>query len=183
MSSLLKKFTSDNSNDTRIPRREEELNNFQRPREFVPQQSVISRPTDNNRTNLCSDVEIKGSIMFKDYLRLDGKFEGDIQSGGTLIVGENGVVKAEIQVGNLIVEGKIYGNVVATDKLELRSTAQLFGDIKATRLVIAEGVVFVGKSDVNPSQKIEKLNPTSSQATAQSLDSTESTPIIRDNLY
>ena len=182
MSSLLKKFTSDNINENRIPRRDEELNNFQRPRDFVSSPPVISRPTETNRTNLCSDVEIKGTLSFKDYLRMDGKFEGEVLSAGTFLVGENGEVKAEIVVGNLIVEGKVYGNVVATDKIELRSTAQLFGDIKAARLIIAEGVVFVGKSDVNPSQKIEKFNAPPAEV-VQISEASESTPVIRDNLY
>lgn len=157
MSSLLKKFTSDSS-DIRSPRREEDLNGFGRPRDFIPQpQPPVSRAMDSNRTNLCADVDVKGTIDFKDFFRLDGKFEGELRSQGTLVVGENGVVKAEIQVGNLIVEGKIHGNVVALDKIELRSTAQLFGDIKASRLIINEGVVFVGKCDVNPSERVEKL--------------------------
>ncbi len=156
MSSLLKKFTSD-ANDIRNPRRDEDLNGFQRPRDFVPQpQPPAFRTADANRTNLCSDVDIKGAIAFKEFLRLDGKFEGELRSQGTLVVGENGVIKADIQVGNLIVEGKIYGNVVATDKIELHSTAQLFGDIKASRLIISEGVVFVGKCDVNASERQEK---------------------------
>ena len=181
MSSLLKKFTSDTT-EPRTARREDDLGTFQRPRDFMPPQTPIVRTADSNRTNLCSDVEIKGTITFRDYLRLDGKFEGEIESQGTFVVGENGVVKADIQVGNLIVEGKIYGNVVAQDKIELRSTAQLFGDIKASRLIISEGVVFVGKSDVNPGQKIEKL--TSSPAPQVSENpATESEATLRDNLY
>ena len=72
MSSLLKKFTSDTS-DIRNTRRDEDLNGFGRPRDFIPQpQSSVSRTSDPNRTNLCADVEVKGTIAFKDYLRLDG---------------------------------------------------------------------------------------------------------------
>ena len=181
MSSLLKKFTSDNS-DTRNVRGNDELGGFQRPRDFIPPQAPMTRPSDSNRTNLCSDVEVKGSINFKDYLRLDGKFEGEIHSQGTLVIGENGIVKAEIQVGNLILEGSLYGNVTAQDKIELRSTAQLFGDIKASRLIINEGVVFVGKSDVNPSQKIEKLTPVVPAAELHS-DASEQNSSVRDSLY
>ena len=113
-----------------------------------------------NGTVLSNDVEFKGSLSFKSNLRIDGKFEGEINSPGTVHVGQEGDVKAEVNVGNSIVEGKITGNITAKDKLELRSTARLFGDIKAARLVINEGVVFVGKCEVNPSgNKIEVLRP------------------------
>ena len=182
MSSLLKKFTAD-ATDTRLPRREEDLSGYQRPRDFVPQPPSLSRQGENSKTNLCSDVEIKGVITFKEYLRLDGNFEGEIHSSGTFIVGENGVVKADIQVGNLIVEGKIIGNVVVQDKIELRSSAQLFGDIKASRLIINEGVVFVGKSDVNPAGKIEKLASASSSLLEQETETPEQSAGVRENLY
>lgn len=103
-------------------------------------------------TVVSPDAEFKGSMKFKDSLRIDGSFEGEIDSGGTLFVGKTGVVKAEIHVGNIIVEGKIEGNVTCEDKIELRSTAKMFGDIQAARLTIAEGVNIVGKCSVS-SQK------------------------------
>ena len=121
-----------------------------------------------DETVLSSDVEFKGSLSFKNNLRIDGKFEGDISSPGMLRVGESGEIKGEISVGNATVEGKIHGNVVAGGKVELRSKAQLFGDVKAARLVINEGVTFVGQCDVNPSaSKIEALNPESQPSKPQ----------------
>jgi len=157
MSSLLRKFTSD-TNEAKTARSADDIYSAPpRTRDFTPPPVQPSAGRfDQNKTNLCSDVEFKGAISFKDFLRLDGKFEGELTSPGTLIIGENGLVKAEISVGNVIVEGKVYGNITAQDKIELRGNAQLFGDIKATRLVISEGVVFVGKSDVNPNNKAEK---------------------------
>ncbi|HRZ86355.1 MAG TPA: polymer-forming cytoskeletal protein [bacterium] len=164
MSSLLRKFTSDTT-ETKNPRPVDDIYAAsQRSRDFgSPSTPAMPSRHDQNKTNLCSDVEFKGTISFKDFLRLDGKFEGELNSPGTLIIGENGVVKAEISVGNVIVEGKVYGNITAQDKIELRGAAQLFGDIKATRLVISEGVVFVGKSDVNPNNKVEKAAPRSAR--------------------
>ncbi|MDP8262890.1 MAG: polymer-forming cytoskeletal protein [Candidatus Ancaeobacter aquaticus] len=153
MSSLLRKFTTDigdnkgrNGEDTYSPPR----------RDFSPSQSS---GRVENKTNLCSDVEFKGTLIFKDFLRLDGKFEGEISSPGTLIIGSNGTIKADINVGNVIAEGKVYGNITAQDKIELRGNAQLFGDIKASRIVITEGVVFVGKCDVNPNNSVEDSAP------------------------
>ena len=103
-------------------------------------------------TVISPDAEFKGSMKFKDSLRIDGNFEGEIDSNGTLFVGKTGLVKAEVHVGNVIVEGKIEGNVTCEDKIELRATAKMLGDIQAARLTIAEGVNLVGKCSVS-SQK------------------------------
>ena len=100
-------------------------------------------------TVISPDAEFKGSLKFKDSLRIDGSFEGEIDSQGTLFVGRPGLVKAEIHVGNIIVEGKIEGNIICDDKIDLRSTAKIFGDIQAVRLTIAEGVNIVGKCSVS----------------------------------
>jgi cytoskeletal protein CcmA (bactofilin family) len=109
-----------------------------------------------NDSFLSADAFFKGSINFKSFLRIDGQYEGEIASKGTLFVGKTGAVKAEIKVGNIIVEGKVYGNVEATEKIELKENAQLFGDIKASKLLVAEGVAFVGNCNVNPQgEKLE----------------------------
>ncbi len=127
---------------------------------YSPAGETYPTPDTGNGTVLSNDAEFNGCLTFKTNLRIDGKFEGEINSLGTVHVGPEGDVKAEVNVGNSVVEGKITGNITAKDKLELRSTAKLFGDIKAARLVINEGVIFVGKCEVNPSEnKIEVLRP------------------------
>ncbi|MFC2140602.1 polymer-forming cytoskeletal protein [Candidatus Auribacterota bacterium] len=113
---------------------------------------------ESGETVLSSDVSFKGSIKFKNTLRIDGKFEGDIASKGILCVGKSGEIKAEIKVGTAVVEGVINGNITAEEKIELKSTAQLFGDIKAARIAIAEGVTFVGKCNVNPSNERPEIS-------------------------
>jgi len=101
-------------------------------------------------TTLGKDTEFQGTLKFKDGLRIEGRFNGDITSEGNLIVGKTGEVKAEITVGSITVEGKVNGNIVAQNLVELCSSAELRGDIKASKLKIDEGVVFVGKTDVQP---------------------------------
>ena len=128
--------------------------------EYSPTEHAYTGIDQGNGTVMSNDAEFKGSMTFKSNLRIDGKFEGEINSSGTMHVGQEGELKAEVNVGNSIIEGKVTGNINAQDKLELRSTAKLFGDIKAARLVINEGVVFVGKCEVNPANnKIEVLRP------------------------
>ncbi|MDD5557590.1 MAG: polymer-forming cytoskeletal protein [bacterium] len=106
-------------------------------------------------TVISPDAEFKGALKFKDSLRIDGGFDGEIDSQGTLFVGKTGLVKAEIHVGNIVVEGKVEGNVTCDDKVELRSTAKMFGDIQAARLTIAEGVSIVGKCSVTSQRQAE----------------------------
>jgi len=110
-------------------------------------------------TFLSSDSFFKGSIHFKDHLRIDGQFEGEIHSKVTLHIGKTDILKAKIKVGMMVAEGKIQGNIQAEGKVELRSTAQLFGNLKANKLMIAEGVAFVGHCEVNPQkEKIETFS-------------------------
>ncbi|MDX9755045.1 MAG: polymer-forming cytoskeletal protein [bacterium] len=106
--------------------------------------------TEQPYTTLGKDTEFQGTLRFKEGLRIEGRFNGDIASEGHLIVGKTGEVTAEISVGSIIVEGKVNGNIIATDLVELRSTAEMRGDITAAKMKIEEGVIFVGKADVQP---------------------------------
>src|SRR6266404_4611264 len=110
----------------------------------------------NSKNVLNTDVEIKGTLKFSGDLTFDGKLDGDINSEGTLSLGDNAVVKGTIDVGSVIVRGKITGNVIAKDKIDIKAKTELFGDVRASKLVIEEGVTFVGKSEVNPN----KVSPT-----------------------
>jgi cytoskeletal protein CcmA (bactofilin family) len=115
---------------------------------------------ENIITNLTADVEIKGTIKFDKVLKVDGKFEGEmITSSGELIVGKTGTVKASAKVKNASIEGRLEGDIVATEKVELKHKAQLLGDLQARTLVIEEGVIFNGQCNVNPDgTKFEKQN-------------------------
>jgi cytoskeletal protein CcmA (bactofilin family) len=111
--------------------------------------SVAPSSDGGGGTFLGTDVEFKGSLKFKDQLRINGRFEGELSSSGTVHVGPQGDVKAEIAVGNAVVEGAVDGNITATERVELRSTARMMGDITASKLVVEEGVVFVGRCEVS----------------------------------
>jgi cytoskeletal protein CcmA (bactofilin family) len=106
------------------------------------------RPVGPSRNVLSSDVEIKGTVKFTNDLVVDGRIEGEIHSDGNLTVGENARLKAEIKTGTVVVYGKVHGNIVASDRVELKATAEVVGDIKAKTLAIEPGAIFVGKSNV-----------------------------------
>ena len=116
--------------------------------------------TPNNSKNvLSSDVEIKGNLKFSGELTLEGKLEGEISTDGILHLGETGTVNGNLNVNSIIIRGKINGNVVAKDKIEIKSKAEVFGDVRAAKLVIEEGVTFVGKTEVNPNKVAPSASP------------------------
>ena len=101
-------------------------------------------------------MEIIGSIRFSNDLVVDGKIEGNIDSDGSLTVGENARIKAEIKTRSVIIYGKVHGNIEVSDKVELKANAELVGDIKAASLSIEPGAIFIGKSSVGtPSLKLQ----------------------------
>ncbi len=113
--------------------------------------------TANTTKNvLNSDVEIKGNLKFSGELTFDGKLDGEIHTEGALTLGDSAVINGNIGAQSVVVRGKVNGNVNAKEKIEIKSKAELFGDIRATKLVIEEGVTFVGKTEVNPN----KVQPT-----------------------
>ena len=112
---------------------------------------------------LGSDVEIKGSLKFAGELTLEGKLEGDIHSDGTLNLGDSAVVNGNINAQSVVVRGKVNGNINAKEKIEIKTKAELFGDIRASKLVIEEGVTFVGKTEVNPNKVSPSARPGESQ--------------------
>jgi cytoskeletal protein CcmA (bactofilin family) len=88
--------------------------------------------------------KFKGTVDVEGTLRIDAEFEGVVNCPDTLVVGKTGVVKAEINVKNAIIGGKVIGNIHATNKIELQSGSHIEGDIHTHRLVIDEGVFFEG---------------------------------------
>lgn len=88
--------------------------------------------------------EIEGKYTFTGTVMVNGKFQGEIQSPDTLIIGEKGVVNANVRAGTLIVSGELVGNVIAGDRVELKGGARVFGDIEAPVVVVEEGVLFEG---------------------------------------
>jgi cytoskeletal protein CcmA (bactofilin family) len=112
--------------------------------------------TGSSKNVLNSDVEIKGNIKFSGELNFDGKLDGEFHTDGTLSLGDGAVINGNINAQSVVVRGKVHGNINAREKIEIKSKAELFGDIRASKLVIEEGVTYVGKTEVNPN----KVSPT-----------------------
>ena len=113
-----------------------------------PQRASSSFNMTSSKNVLANDVEIKGSIKFSHDLIIDGKIEGEVQSDGSLTVGENALIKGEIKTRSVIIFGKVEGNISVGERCELKSNAILVGDIEAGTLSIEEGATFMGASKV-----------------------------------
>jgi len=87
----------------------------------------------------------RGELMSKGTVRVDGGFEGTI-SADCVIVGESGRVMGDITGKELIIGGRITGNVRVTDSVEIQPRGEVHGDIYTVRMMIAEGAVFEGRS-------------------------------------
>lgn len=88
--------------------------------------------------------EFEGKLTFKETVRIDGRFTGEISSEHTLIVGESGDVEATIQSMNVVISGSVHGDVNASRQVLVHKTGRLQGNVKTPSLVMEEGAVLNG---------------------------------------
>jgi cytoskeletal protein CcmA (bactofilin family) len=102
--------------------------------------------------------KLTGKFEFDGVSRIDGNFEGEIDSKDTLVVGQTANIKADIRVGILILEGKIEGNVTAKEEILIHPSGKLYGNIQTPALIIEKGGIFEGQSNMNNKKdNIEKI--------------------------
>jgi cytoskeletal protein CcmA (bactofilin family) len=115
----------------------------------APEMRVVSS-SDRSGVDLGKSVVIKGELSGSEDLTLHGQMEGKISlPEHTLTIGSQADVKADIAAKAVIVVGKITGRVTAKDKIDIRSTGAIIGDITSPRLVIAEGGSLRGKVEMS----------------------------------
>lgn len=94
---------------------------------------------------------VEGNLKVDGTVRIDGHFRGNIASHGcTMIVGEKAVIEADIAVHTVTVSGEVKGNINATRRIVLSSTARVFGDLHAPEVLIDAGSVLDGRCTINP---------------------------------
>ena len=109
------------------------------------------------------DSEIEGRYSFKGTVMLNGRFKGDITSTDTLIIGERGSVTGDIRAGQVQVSGEVVGTIVCTERVELKRTARVFGDVESPLVVVEEGVLFEGHC------RMTKAHPNAEETPAREL--------------
>ena len=88
---------------------------------------------------------LKCELRFEDTFRVDGHFEGDIESDGDLVIGSEGAVTGRIRVARVFVSGTIRGEIIASTRLEISERGRVFADVTTPALVIEEGAFLEGR--------------------------------------
>ncbi|MGC6466281.1 MAG: bactofilin family protein [Akkermansiaceae bacterium] len=137
------------------------------PAQQAPPQQQAPAP-GGQRNILSNDVHINGSVLFTNDLLVDGRIEGKITSDGALTVAENATIKAEVKTKSIVIYGKVHGNVSCTERVDIKASAEMVGDVKAGTLSVEPGAIFVGKSEVGtPSAAPKKEEPAPQQGNAK----------------
>ncbi len=97
-------------------------------------------------TLLGRGATFEGKLTFDGTVRIDGRFKGEVFSEDTLVIGEGAVVEAEIEIGEVIIQGTVVGNIKAKRSIEIHAPGRMKGDLHTPTLQIDKGVVFEGRS-------------------------------------
>ena len=108
---------------------------------------------------LGKNTEFEGKLSFTGAVRIDGRFKGEIDSQGMLIVGETALVESDVRISHIIISGEFRGNILADSRIEIHAPGKVFGNIRAPVVIIDEGVIFEGncrmlEEDVSEDQKL-----------------------------
>ena len=128
----------------------------------------METPKTAEFAHIGKSVIIKGELSGSEDLYVDGQVEGSIElSGNRLIIGPHGQVRANVNAKGVIVQGKLEGNIRASERAELTKSAVVIGDIATQRVAIEEGAYFKGKVDIQretakADAKVEGTKPASS---------------------
>jgi len=107
----------------------------------------MDRGYANGSTSLLSkEVKLEGDIQGSENLQVEGRFKGSIKLSGDVIVGPTGIVEADVEADNVVIQGRINGNVMARKQLQIQSSGRLVGDCTAQSIDIKEGALFEGRS-------------------------------------
>ena len=93
---------------------------------------------------LGADTVFEGKLSFHGTVRIDGHFKGDISSDGTLVIGEQGIIEADISARYVVISGEVHGNINAGLSIEVFAKGKIYGNIVTPSLIVHEGVIFEG---------------------------------------
>lgn len=131
---------------------------------------MFGRSSTRLETVIGSDSTIRGELTIQGTVRVDGTVEGDIRADW-VIVGETGKIRGNVQARAMVVGGKVEGNIDASEIVELKDKAQVFGEICAAKLAMSEGALFDGQSSMKQKKETsggqeKKVTPLTASRTA-----------------
>ncbi|MGO9650568.1 MAG: bactofilin family protein [Terriglobales bacterium] len=134
----------------------------------------MDAPKTNEFAHIGKSVIIKGELSGSEDLFVDGVVEGTIElRNNNLVIGPNGQVKANIHAKGVVVQGKLDGDIRASQRAELRKSAIAVGDVFTQRIAIEEGAYFKGKVDIQQ----EAAKPASTQAVKSEPEAKSTAPV------
>src|SRR5213078_1692455 len=111
-------------------------------------------------TLLGRGAAFEGKLTFDGTVRIDGRFKGEVFSDDVLVIGEGAIVEAEIDIGEVIVQGTVVGNIKAKRSIEIHAPGRVKGDLHTPNLQIDKGVIFEGRSFMESAAKPATTPPT-----------------------
>jgi cytoskeletal protein CcmA (bactofilin family) len=110
------------------------------------QAAARQTPAGEITTLLGRGATFEGKLTFEGTVRIDGRFKGEVFTDDTLVIGEGAHVEAQIDVGDVIIQGTVVGNVTAKRSIEIHAPGRVKGDLHTPTLQIDKGVIFEGRS-------------------------------------
>jgi cytoskeletal protein CcmA (bactofilin family) len=107
-----------------------------------PAQKIVEPPA-SAAAYLDRGSKVSGKLHFEGTARIDGNIDGEVD-GKEITIGENAVATAQIRADSIVVSGKVKGDITATQRIELRPTAKIIGNLTAPKVIVHEGAVFEG---------------------------------------
>ena len=108
-------------------------------------QQPPEEPQSDANTVIGVNSNFRGTLMVSGTLRIDGEFEGDILNCDRLEIGEHGIMRADVEVKDALIIGRVYGNIRALGAIEMRAGARVEGDVAALTVAMEQGVRFTGR--------------------------------------
>ncbi len=119
----------------------------------APSAARLGSPSPRGSARLGASLEIKGHITGTEDLQIDGKVDGPISlRGHELTVGSTAQLNSEIQAGDVVVFGKVVGNLHARGRVDIKKDGSIIGDISSARISIEDGAHFKGRIEIDPAK-------------------------------
>lgn len=116
----------------------------------TPASRPVAAPVTQPQAYLDRGSKVSGKLSFEGAAKIDGEVDGEIHGKDGLTIGESAVITAQIRATSVIVSGKVSGDITATQRIEIRASAKVNGNIAAPVLIVQEGALFEGHCSMQP---------------------------------
>lgn len=102
------------------------------------------------------DTDFEGRLTFNGYLRIDGRFKGEIAALGGLVIGQKAIVEADIHATDISISGEVSGKISADQRIEINANGRVFGDIQSPNIIVHPGAIFEGNCLTSQPQPLKE---------------------------